>query len=184
MERKIISKESLSDLFARNEIEAATLLRDALMDVKEKVGNITDPDIKNYNADAENKYMLDISLTTIKNYAAKYGYGVFNVVADACVVKQFCVDDYREMKKKLENKGDTIMETNNNNLTATQRLAINFVEKADEYKVQDVINIRCASTVQTRLQAAYAKYDMFSKQFLISYLLDKALTELEDSEEK
>lgn len=186
MERKIINKENLANLFAKNEIEAATLLRDALMDVRKKCDEITDPAIKNYNA-MENEFMLNISLTTIKNYASKNGYGIFNVDGNACVVKQFDVDSYKELKREFydsnENKGDKVMD-NKNNLTASEKLAVNYIRKIKEYKEQDAISIRCATSVNARLQAVYSKYSMFQKQFIISYLLDIALIELENSEEK
>ena len=59
LERKVISKDLISNLFAKDEIKAAELLRDALMDVK-KSGDITDPSIKDYNAITENEFLLDI----------------------------------------------------------------------------------------------------------------------------
>lgn len=186
MERKIISKESLANLFARDEIQAAELLRDVLMDIKSKT-DITDPAIKKYNADTNNAYFLDMSLSTVKSYSEKYGYGVYNVEGTGCIVKQFTIDDYKEIKKKLdgmeENKGEKTMESKSY-LTAEQRLALNFVAKVDEYKAQESIAVRCAETVNNRLKNAYEKYSMFPKQYIISYLLDMALTELEKDNEK
>lgn len=170
MERKVISKELISNLFAEDEIKAAELLRDALMDVKEKSGDITDPSIKSYNTITENKFMLDISLTTIKNYATKYGYGVFNVVGDGCVVKQLSIDDYREVKKLLsendENKGDTAMECKK---STQEILAMSFVTK--DFKQQKMMSIRCSTSEQDRLDELCEAYPMFTKQYLLSLII-------------
>lgn len=189
LEKKIISKESLANLFVKNEIEAASLLRDALMDVKNTTGSITDPDIKAYNSMDDAEFILNLSLTTIKNYAAKYGYAVFNVDGDTCVVKQFNVDSYKTIKMKLnsmdKNNEETIIENNNKNiLTAEDRLALDFVRKGNEHKEQTAISIRCAKSVQSRLEQIYKKYSIFPKQYIISYLLDIGLTKLENIDGK
>jgi len=181
MEKRIISKESLSDLFAKDEIEAAELLRDALMEVKSRVGNITDPDIKKYNDIPDAGYRLDISLTTIKNYSAKYDFGIYNVSGENCVVKQFNVNDYREIKNKLDsidvNKGEKNMD--NKKLTAKEELAINYIKKAEDYKDQTQISIRVAESVQARLDNMYKQFPMLPKQYILSYLLDIGLTQIE-----
>lgn len=178
MERTIISKENLANLFARNEIEAAALLRDALMDVKEKIGEITDPAIKNYNA-TENEYLFNISLTTIKNYSEKYGYSIFNISGDGCVVKQFSVNKYREIKKILDKNDDEKMEpASENKMSVAEKLALDYVKKAELYKTQKQMSIRFATSVQDRLDNLCNKYPMFTRQYLISLLFDTALSEL------
>ncbi len=186
MERKIISKESLANLFARDEIQAAELLRDVLMNIKSKT-DITDPAIKKYNADTNNAYFLNMSLSTVKTYAGKYGYVVYNEVGVGCVVEQFTIDDYKEIKKKLysinENKVDKTIDSKND-LTAEQRLALDFVKMSGEYKKQTAISIRCADTVNDRLVAIYKKFSIFPKQYIISHLLNIGLTELEKNDEK
>lgn len=186
MEKRVISRESLANLFAKDEIQAASLLRDALMEVKLKVGNITDPDIKNYNT-LDVKYRLDMSLTTVKNYSSKYNYGIFNVSGEGCVVKQISVNDYEKIKMKLDTKNEnqwkTVMETNKK-LTVKEELAINFITKSDDYKAQTGIAIRCATSVQSKLDNFYKTYSMFPKQYLFSFLLDFALTAMEKDDEK
>ncbi|WP_097014923.1 hypothetical protein [Anaerocolumna aminovalerica] len=186
MEKRVINKECLANLFAKDEIMAASLLRDSLMEVKSKVGNITDPDIKNYNA-LDVKYRLNISLTTIKNYSAKYNYGIFNVSGEGCVVKQLSVNDYKKIKIKLdtmnENHVETVIENNSkNNLSAKERLAIDIIRNSDKYKEQSSINIRCATIVKDKLELIYKKFDMFNKQQIISYLLDTAISMLDGDE--
>lgn len=189
MEKKIIGKENLADLFANNELEAATLLRDALIEVKKMTGNITDPDIKNYNNMSEDdaKFRFDISLTTIKNYAAKYGYGVFNVDGASCVVKQFEVDEYAKIRNELDknkNQGNLDTKNNDNGLSEKEKMAVEIFRKSNEYREQSCINIRVANSVKERLEKIYDEYDAFTKQQIISYLLDVAITQLEDAENR
>lgn len=176
MEKIIINKEILSDMFAKNEIEAAELLRDSLMDVKKTTGGITDIDIKNYNA-MTTTFMLNISLTTIKKYAAKYGYGIFNVSGSACVVKQFMVDDYSNIKtildKESENKGDNIMD---NKKSTQEILAVSFVTR--DFNNQSLMSIRCSVNEQARLESLAKSYPMLTKQFLLSLVLSHGMDSL------
>lgn len=170
MERKIIGKEYLIDLFAIDEIQAATLIRDALMDVKNKNDNITDPAIKSYNANADNEFMFDISLTTIKNYAGKYGYGIFNVNGDGCVVKQINVNAYQEIKEKLDENHENKVEKDMDSKKSTQEiLAISFVTK--DFSQQKMMSIRCSTYEQERLEKLSSAYGMFTKQYLLSLVI-------------
>lgn len=177
MEKEIIRKEDLIDLFAKNDIEAATLLRDALIDVKEKIGDITDPAIKKYNAMSDVLFMLDISLTTIKNYAGKYGYGIFNVVGDGCMVKQFTMDEYKEMKKKLGEKAESKDEKVDSKKSTQEILAISFVTK--NFTQQKMMSIRCSSSEQARLEKLVSTYPMFTKQYLLSLVMSLGMDSLD-----
>lgn len=82
--------------------------------IKEAIARLTYQLVLQQPHDDGCRIYVKHSLTTIKNYASKNGYGVFNVSGDACVVKQFAIDDYAEIKKKLdrnsENKGNETMD--------------------------------------------------------------------------
>lgn len=174
MERKIISKESLSDLFAKNEIEAATLLRDALMDVKKSTGEITDPHIKKYNKIENAEFLFNISLTTIKKYSEIYDYSIFNEKDEKCVVKQFSVSHYAQIKENLDkNKGDKAM---NSTKSTQELLAIAFATK--DFSQQKLLSIRASTKEQIRLEALVAAYPMFSKQFLLSLVISLGMDAL------
>lgn len=64
------------------------------------------------------------------------------------------------------------------NKSVPEILAINYVNKAKQFKDQKLMSIRCSTSVQKRLDNLCEKYSMFNKQYLLSYLLDMALESL------
>lgn len=92
------------------------------------------------------------------------------------MVKQFTIGDYREIKKVRDEyektKGDATVE---NKMSVAEKLALGYVAKAALYSQQKQQSIRFSTSVQARLEILYEKYPMFTKQYLLSYLLDTAL---------
>ena len=178
MDRKVISKDCLASLFVQNEIEAAKLLRDALMDVKEKNKEITDTAIKTYNADTDNAFVFSISLTTIKNYACRYGYCIFNTSGHGCVVKQITVGDYQKIRNELDKNKESESPNTTSKISIVEKLALDYVKKENEYKDQKQISIRFATSVHKKLEMFFDKFPIFNKQYLLSHLINKALDDL------
>lgn len=177
---------TLEQMLKNDELGTVEMLRGVIAGIIKEFGDITDITKEKYN-ERDGEYEIKISISTIRNYLKPYKYVVKKDIQE-CIVREMSFQEYAEIKKKLdkndENNGDKTMETINNNLTAKQRLALDFVKMADLYKQQDSISIRCATSVKIRLEAIYARYSIFPKQYIISHLLNIGLTELEKNDEK
>jgi hypothetical protein len=126
-----------------------------------------------------------ISYSHLSRTLKSYGYQVSqkgNCISDEKMVTVTFerLQELEEIEKKYsgndsENKGETIMDSKK---SVAEILAMGFVNKSADFKEQKMMSIRCASSVQDRLDSLVEKYPCFTKQYILSLLLDMSLTEL------
>ena len=140
---KMILDKTLLTRFEEEEFAAAELVKSALQEVHRNYGNINDATIKKNNEAPSSEYVIDMSLTTLKNYVNKWSYRIENIGNATCIMKQFTISEYREIKNRLNNKTN---ETSNvtKTMTAKQRLGFELVEKSEKYKCMKMLSLRCS----------------------------------------
>lgn len=179
MKEKNIIDTTLQTMLEQNEVKTVKMLYGILSEVYEKYGDITDNEIKKYNDSEDGQYFIKISVSTIRNYLKQFHYVVKK--DDNCIVREMTVDEYVEAREKLDALNKENYEApKTDNRSVAEKLALSYVSKSEEYKDQKLMSIRCSAIVQSRLDDLCKKYPMFNKQYLLSFLLDTALKNLED----
>lgn len=179
MKGKTIIDTTLQTMLEQNEVKTVNMLHDILSEVYTKYGNVTDDEIKKYNGSENGQYYIKISVSTIRNYLKQFHYVVKKDTN--CIVREMTVDEYISFKEKLDSLNNKIDDASDKeNYNVAEKLAISYVAKSIEYKEQKLMSIRCATNVQNRLDNLCKKYPIFNKQYLLSYLLDAALENLEE----
>jgi hypothetical protein len=177
MEKRLIDF-TLEQKLKNNELETVEMLRGVIATIIRKYGDITDVTKEKYNSDPDNKYEIKISVSTIRNYLKPYGYVIKKDIRE-CIVREIGFPEYLNIRKKIDalddNNKDAIIETTK---SVPEQLALGYVAKAEYFKDQKQQSIRFSTNVQQRLGKLYTKYGMFTKQYLLSYLLSTALESL------
>ncbi|WP_281533128.1 hypothetical protein [Anaerocolumna aminovalerica] len=175
---------TLEQMLKNDEIGTVEMLRGVITDIISEFGDITDDTRKLYNKKPDGEYDVKISISTIRNYLKPYNY-VVRKDENECIVK--CIDfpEYVIIRNELDknkNQGNLDTKNNDNGLSEKEKMAVEIFRKSTEYREQSCINIRVANSVKERLENIYSTYDAFTKQQIISYLLDVAITQLENTE--
>lgn len=174
MDNKKIIDVTLEQKLKRDELGTVEMLREVISKIIRQCGDITDTTVKVYNACEDADYNITISISTIRNYLKRYGYVIKKDVRE-CIVREIGFPEYLKIRDILDNDNASFNQKDKATKSVAEQLAFGYLAKADYYSKQRQQAIRYSSNVQDRLAVLCTKYPMFSKQYLLSYLLDTAL---------
>lgn len=174
MERKVIDT-GIQSMLQEDEIGTVKMLRSILKKIYAEYGDITDVEIRKYNADENSEYKFDVTISTIRNYL-KPNYVIKK--SEDCIVREMSLDEYEDMIGQTTTKTTTSTDMKENfmdNLTTKQKISLNYADKCEKYDDVKMLSLRCSKTVLERFNSMSAEFKCFEKSYLLSFALEAGL---------
>lgn len=174
MEKKAIDT-GLQVMLQEDEIGTVKMLRSILREIYLEYGDITDAEIRKYNAKENAKYEFNVTISTIRNYL-KPNYVIKK--SEDCIVREMSIDEYEKLFGDTTTKTATNADTKENfmdNLTTKQKISLSYADKSEQYNDVKMLSLRCSKNVLERFNAMAQEYKCFEKSYLLSFTLEAGL---------
>lgn len=174
MEKKVIDT-GLQTMLQENEIGTVKMLHSILKKIYLKYGDITDVEIRKYNADENSEYKFDVTISTIRNYL-KPNYVIKK--GENVIVREMSLDEYEKLVAQPNIKTEGNLNTKEDfmeNLTPKQKISLNYADKSGQYNDVKMLSLRCAKTVLERFNSMSSEFKCFEKSYLLSFVLEAGL---------